>query len=949
MPEDPEPTSTETSFQHTQEQLAKQLLVIVIQLVQELRPGQKELESIGLDSDIDRELGLDSLARAELIRRVEWELKVNLPSQILASMTTPGELLKAVTQAQSKGVVVKSKPIMLAPIESLPNNAQTLQQVLDWHIEHHPDRPQLYVYNDASDVQPISYSQLFEHASLIAAGLIRRELSPGQSVAIMLPTCDDYFYCFFAVLLARGIPVPVYPPTRPSQLEDHLTRHARIFNNAQVSLLVTVAEAKGVSRLLRLQVPSIRHVCTVAQLRQAKAEPISVGVAKGDDIAFLQYTSGSTGDPKGVILTHNNLLANVRAMGRAVQADSRDVFVSWLPVYHDMGLIGAWFGSLYHAIPLVIMSPLRFLSKPQSWLWAIHQYRGTLSAAPNFAWELCLNKIDEAELEGLDLSCWRQAWNGAEPVSTVTMANFSQRFAKYGFRPEAMSPVYGLAECTVGLTFPAPGRLPVIDKVERKPLERYGLAVAAKQNDHDVINLAALGTPLAGHQIRIVDENGRELPERVEGQLEFKGESATQGYFSAPEKSKQLFHQDWLGSGDKGYMVGGELYLTGRSKDIIIRAGRNIYPHELEAAVSELAGIRKGCVAVFASADPQLSTEKLVVLAETREQDIQVRRRLHQAVNDLTLDLVGTVPDEIVLVAPHTVPKTSSGKIRRAASSELYRQGRLYQPQRGLLRQLLHVLLAGIKPQLGRSWRAATDLCYAGYLWLLITLLAPCVWSLVAMTQNAPICRAITRFAGEILRRLSVTGLKVEGMENLPANTPCVFTANHASYLDGLFLMLALPLDYRFIAKAELRNQLFPRIFLTRLGTLFVERFDVEKSIADAKRIADELQQRQSLFFFPEGTLYRMPGLHEFHLGAFMAAAAGHVPVVPVTLCGTRSKLRGVSLFPRRGDISVTIGKPIWPRGSDWQTAVSLRNQARAEILMHCNEPDLAGEQASVR
>ncbi len=236
----------------------------------------------------------------------------------------------------------------------------------------------------------------------------------------------------------------------------------------------------------------MRRIVTVDGLRAAAATCTPPPLT-AEDTAFLQYTSGSTGIPKGVILSHANLLANIRAMGRAINAGPDDVFVSWLPLYHDMGLIGAWLGSLYHGCQFVVMSPLAFLMHPERWLWTIHRHRGTLSASPNFGYELCLNRIDPAQLAGLDLRSWRLAFNGAEPVSPETVLRFSHRFASYGFRPEAMAPVYGLAESTVGLAFPPVGRGPVIDHVRRLPMLQSGRAEPAGPDETDPLRFVACG------------------------------------------------------------------------------------------------------------------------------------------------------------------------------------------------------------------------------------------------------------------------------------------------------------------------------------------------------------------------------------------------------------------------------------------------------------------------
>jgi acyl-CoA synthetase (AMP-forming)/AMP-acid ligase II len=368
-------------------------------------------------------------------------------------------------------------------------------------------------------------------------------------------------------------------------------------------------------------------------------------------------------------------MANIRAMGEAMEASSRDVFVSWLPLYHDMGLIGAWLGSLYFAAPVSIMPPLAFLANPVRWLSTIHRHRATLSAAPNFAFELCMKSIGDDEIQGLDLSSLRMVVNGAEPVSPSTIRRFTERFRLHGFRPEAMAPVYGLAESSVGLAFPPGGRQPLIDRVQRDALSAHGKAMPAAPKDATALEFVACGRPLPRHQIRIVDETGRELPDRQQGRLQFKGPSATKQYFRSEEKTRALFDGEWLESGGLGYIAEGDVFITGRIKDMIIRAGRNIYPHELEELVGNIEGVRKGCVVAFSSPDERTGTERLVVMAETRIAEEYGVERLRSRIVEASLALLDMPPDTVLLVPPHTVPKTSSGKIRRSAARSLYESG----------------------------------------------------------------------------------------------------------------------------------------------------------------------------------------------------------------------------------------------------------------------------------
>jgi len=936
------PASAETLT--SVEATAPRLLELLRELLQEIRQSERAIEGLSLDSHVDRDLALDSLARTELLQRVERAFQVRLNEQVLL-VETPRDLLQLIMEARGEPLApelaAEQAPVLDRSTAGVPTRAQTLVDVLDWHTEAHPERTAIQIYGPHDQIETtFTYASLQQGARALATGLRARGLQPGQTVAIMLPTSADYFLSFFGILLAGGVPVPIYPPVRPAQVEEHLRRHARLLNNAETMALITVPEAKLVARLLQAQVASLQHVLTAEELQQESAGWRGAAL-KTQDLAFLQYTSGSTGDPKGVMLTHANLLANLRAMGPTVGASSEDVFVSWLPLYHDMGLIGACLGSLYYAFPLVVMSPLSFLARPARWLRAIHRHHGTLSAAPNFAYELCVRAIQDHELEGLDLSSWRMALNGAEPVNPATLERFIARFAPYGFRREAMAPVYGLAECSVGLALQPPNRGPVIDRVRRDAFMLNGRAEPAAPDETAILQIPDCGAPLPGHQIRIVDEQGRELPDRREGRLEFKGPSATTGYYHNPEATRRLFPHgdDWLDSGDRGYLAGGDVYLTGRVKDLIIRGGRNIYPYELEQAVGEIPGIRKGCVAVFASADPATGSERLVVVAETRAVQPEALEHLRQRIVNASVDLLGVPPDDVKLAPPRSVLKTSSGKIRRSAIRDLYERDALGRDGRALWLQLARIALTSGWAQARKAWRGLGERLFAGYAWTMFGVLAPLTWLGIMTLPKREWRWALGRMATLLLAQLTGTSLKVRGLEHLP-DGPCVLVANHSSFLDAYVLMAAIPRHFHYVAKRELLDNRWVGKPLERIGTLFVERFDVQRSVEEARKVAEAARAGQSLGFFPEGTFKRMPGLLSFRLGAFMAAAQAGAPVAPVTIRGTRSILRAGSWFPRRGALEVIVEPPIMPDGDDWSAAVRLRDAVRAVILRHCGEPD---------
>ncbi|MDQ3775497.1 MAG: AMP-binding protein [Pseudomonadota bacterium] len=943
------------------------LIAIVEELAEELRQGTIRCAGLTLSSSLDRDVGLDSLGRVELLARIERRLGVHLPEQIAVEAQTIGDLLEALHRAGeslARPSSTQDHRTDAAPIAATatPQDAQTLVEVLRWHVATHPDRTHTTLLSGDDREEGMSYRELFEEAETSAAALQYRGLKPQEAVVLMLPTARAYFSSFFGVLLAGGVPVPIYPPARMNQIEDHFKRHRTLLQNCQAAMLITIAEARGFARLFQAQSDTLRAVVTTEDLA-ARHGHCDTPPLTAEDIAFLQYTSGSTGNPKGVVLTHANLLANIRASGRALQADSTDVFVSWLPLYHDMGLIGAWFGTLYHATRLVIMSPLLFLARPQRWLWAMHRYRGTLSAAPNFAYELCLRRLLDRDLEGLDLSAWRAALNGAEPVNPNTVRRFCERFAPYGFRREAMAPVYGLAEATLALAMPPLGRGPLIDRIEREAFMNEGVAVEAGPTaptpnvstigtSGNVLEFTACGQPLPAHEVRIVDDGGRELPERREGRLQFRGPSATAGYFRSPTASRELIQSGWVTPGDLAYIARGEVYITGRTQDVVIRAGRNIYPHELEEAVGELPGVRRGRVAVFGSPDPQSGTERLVVVAETNELQDEARERLRVLVNTLASDLVGGPPDDLVLAPSGTVLKTSSGKIRRGACRERYEAGAIGRRQPPAWRQVARLMVATVRPALRRARRGLKSVAYGVYCWSLFALLAPIVWTLVVLLPARTWRFGAMRMAARFLARAAGTPCTVEGATLLPPEgTPVVLCANHASILDAYYLVGFLPRPVSFVAKAELGRHFVPRLFFDRIGTEFVERSDKQKGVADARRIAETLRRTSTLLFFPEGTFSRIPGLLPFHMGAFIAAAEHGAMVVPVVMRGTRYILRDGNWIPTPGPVRIEIGAAIDPGaleaeagGDAWKTALLLRTRTREYLLAHCEEPDLARE-----
>ncbi len=866
-------------------------------LARELNPG-RDFERLGPSAHLEYDLGLGSLERLELIRRLEAALNVSLPvDQILRARLCQELLeLEALAAQEPRTTVLQSSSRKL--------EARTLVDVLVGRAESEPHRPSLVFCREGVEQTTRSYSQLLSEASQVAGGLAERGVRPGDRVALMLPTGPGFVAAYFGVLLLRAIPVPLYPPFRPDQIEEHVRRQSAILRSAGVEVLVAFPEMAAASHLLRLHTPTLRHLVAVADLKGARA-PIPCDPA---DVALIQYTSGSTGTPKGVVLTHENLMANIGAIRLALDGGGEDICVTWLPLYHDMGLIGTLLTAICHGSPCVLMGPQDFLARPSRWLWAIHRYRGTVSAAPNFAYEVCARKIPEAELQGLDLSSWRVALNGAETVRPATLRHFRERFEPYGLPADSLMPVYGLAEAALGVAFPPLGRKPVVDSVDRVLLESEGRAWPGED-----VQIVSCGRPLPGMEMRVVDARGRPLDDRLVGRLQFRGPSALQGYYGHAEPVRDA--DGWVETGDLAYQADGELYLTGRHKDVILRAGRTLHPQDLEEAAWEVPGVRRGCVAAFAVAD----SDEVVVVAESRQSGAElaeaVRRRVHE--------VVGLSPDRVLLVPPQAVPKTPSGKVRRQECRARYLDGTLGR-RRGLAAQAAWLALSGITQKASTMARTAWA---AFWILLLGTPLLALGW------LSPPAARRLAPAGCKKLLRLLGIHLEVRG--TLPSG-PCVVVSNHTSHFDPVLLLAALQRPLHFVVAAwAARGRL--RLLMRPFGHLSVERG--KASDRALEEMGAVLRRGDCLASFPEGGLEHAPGLRPFTLGAFEVAARAGAPVVPVTLHGSRAVMPDRRFAPRPAHVVVTVGEPLRSQNADFEQVLRLSLEARQQIAHLCGEP----------
>ena len=521
----------------------------------------------------------------------------------------------------------------------------------------------------------LSYRELHDDARLVAGSLVSRGLTPGDRVALVNHEVRGFVRSFFGIVAAGMTPVPLAPPTQAGDLGTFTRQSQHILEASRAAAVLTTADiapllqgdAADAAFAHGARVLDLNALGTAAPLAEARA----VGI---DETALLQFTSGSTAAPKGVVLTHGNISANVDAIrgpGGLRASAEHDVAVSWLPLYHDMGLIGMLLAALYGGIEAVLMSPVLFLKRPTAWLDALSRYQGTISFAPNFAYDLCRRRVKSTQLASLDLSRWRVAGCGAEPVRPDTLRLFADYFAPAGFRATSFVPSYGLAEASLAVSFATGGVH--VDVVDAERLVREQRAVPVI-NGAAAVRVVRCGLTIPGHDLRIVNEHGAPLPERYVGSILVKGPSIMQGYFEQPEATADTLRDGWLFTGDLGYIADGSLYVCGRTKDLIIRQGRKYYPPDIEAALSDLQGVPLSGVVVFASQHLEEADEVVAVLetrAGTRGLEVEeaVRRRVRET--------AGLEIDRVVFTSPGTIPRTTSGKVRRAETRDRLEAGTL--------------------------------------------------------------------------------------------------------------------------------------------------------------------------------------------------------------------------------------------------------------------------------
>lgn len=528
-----------------------------------------------------------------------------------------------------------------------------------------------------------SFAAICRESQKIGAQLQACGLSKGDRLALVLNSPENFVLSFLGAISVGVLPVPLYPPLALGRMDNYVDRAAGILRVSGARAILTTREFLHVFQPLRPLISSLQTMLDVEALRQSSAEPAIADVqVHPDDACFLQFTSGSTSAPRGVIVTHRNLIANAHGIIRSLKLDPEtDRSVSWLPLYHDMGLIGFVITTLVSQSRAIFIPTIAFVKHPGVWMDTVHKYRASITFGPNFAFDLAAKRAPKNPRTHLDLSCLRILGCGAEPINPKTMENFLSVFGPYGLKTHALMPCYGMAEATLAIAFHhlnEPSKKLVID---RQAYETEGIArpIGHAEKPHDPkkrLELLSCGHPISGHAIKILDDTGSSLPEGKVGEIVFHGPSVTPGYFQNPEASGQILKDGWLHTGDLGFIWHGELYISGRQKDLVIINGRNYPPQAIEWVVEEIAGIRKGSVVAFSIEGD--STEKLIIIAETAMADTT---NLAQLICEQVRAAFGLVVNQVALVRRGSIPKTSSGKLQRRKTKALFEDGLLGMPE----------------------------------------------------------------------------------------------------------------------------------------------------------------------------------------------------------------------------------------------------------------------------
>ncbi len=562
---------------------------------------------------------------------------------------------------------------MKGPPSMKQNRATTLLDVLD-NAQTKDDKGYTFV-DDRLKPKTLSFAEIAHEATRRSHYFRSLGLKRGDRLALIVPEGRDFVLAFYGAIRAGIIPVPMYPPLALGRLDAYIDSAKKILQTSGAKMLLTSPEVAPVLWSLVSDVQSLETLVLTDRVstesERASTNPNDEDM-RPEDPCFLQFTSGSTSNPKGVVVTHRSLVANAKAiMFDGLQSNpERDRGVSWLPLYHDMGLIGFAIAPFLAEVPVVFLPTTSFVKRPSVWMETVSKYKGTITFAPNFAYGLAAKRAPQNSA-GLDLSSLRVLGCGAEPINPKTLDRFVDVFRPHGLDPKAIMPCYGMAEATLAISFSKVDEHYETIAIDRELYESDHVAQPTTNEDpSEALELVSCGTTFADHEVGIMREDGSLANEGEVGEIVFQGPSLSQGYFENSRATKSLFKYGWLHTGDLGFMLDAKVFVSGRKKDLIILNGRNYYPQSIEWAVEQISGIRPGNVVAFAVRGH--NTEELVIAAESKQKD---HAALIDKVRQHLRSTLGLSASKIVILPAGALPKTSSGKLKRQDTKSRYEKG----------------------------------------------------------------------------------------------------------------------------------------------------------------------------------------------------------------------------------------------------------------------------------
>ncbi len=796
---------------------------------------------LSMDDKFEADLGLGSLERLELFSQIETTLGVKLSPSEISTIQTLRDIVTILARSHgSQSLVVNQcDKATVQAVTIDPSKVTNLRDLLIMYTQRYPNRRHVVLLSGDGSEKEITYAMLYKQAGKISNALTTRGIQTGDHVALLLPSGEDFLYSFLGVIFSGAIPIPICPPESANQVGEYISQAVSILKKSDVRLLVTFGKFQKLAKFFRGFLPHLLGVTTTNDLLKSEFYLPKLKISSSQ-AAFVQYTYGSAGNFKKIVLTHKNILENIRSILKLFEVTTSDITVSWLPLHHDTDLIVMWLANLYFGSTLVLYSSKNFLSRPESWLWTIHKYRATISAGPNFAYEICINKINDNTLLGLDLSSWRIAGNISEMVCAQTLKRFSEKFSQYGFKSKALTNVYVLSEGAILMCAGSILEDQKIDRIASHEFHQKNIAKPIFEREKKYYEFVSCGSPIDNYQIRIVDEENTCLPERNIGMVHCKVRSMMCEYYRDQAVSEKVFHGGWIDTGDLGYLAEGELYITGRRKDIITKEGKNYYPTEIEDIITMYSDLNFGQVVVFSSVENLSGIKKILAIVESKNNDKNSHKILKKQICQIVVKCLGFSLDDILIVTENVLPKTTNGKLRRYVCGEIYSQKNIRKIKNNIIIKLFNIYVRCFIAKTKKILTLCLRFFYTIYLFLVLISMASLTYIAIRFF-NRDNGEKIIKTASKITLRASFCSIEIDGINHIKSKKNMIFVSNHASYIDVLVLVAFLPGHFCYVAKSELKKSYFLRKILKTLEIVYVDRVDFSKTKFQLKQISKSI------------------------------------------------------------------------------------------------------------